>query len=272
MKNQPIQFCKMHGLGNDFVVIDAIHQSIDIKKLPIQPLAHRHLGIGFDQLLAIEPSTCADFSCRIFNSDGSEAEQCGNGLRCVTRFVHEQGLIKQPSLAIETKAGIFSATILDYDHIQIAMGIPSWQSQKTYVIALKEHTPVSATVVSVGNPHAIVRVPALNNIPITHLGMEISTHPLFPFGTNVGFVEVIQPNHIRLRTYERGSGETYACGSNACAAVVAGISNQWLAHRVEVEFQYGSLQIEWAGESHPVIMQGPATLSFSGEFIVPPRK
>ncbi|OGT45970.1 MAG: diaminopimelate epimerase [Gammaproteobacteria bacterium RIFCSPHIGHO2_12_FULL_41_20] len=265
MIKTPIQFYKMHGLGNDFVVINTIHQPIDISSLPIQQIAHRQLGIGFDQLLLIEASHRADFFCRIFNSDGSEATQCGNGLRCIARLVHEQGLHTSSALTVETHSGIFNITILDYQHIQITMGIPQLQ-QNSWNIPLKNHPPLVATVLNLGNPHAIIRVPALATTPTHLLGKEISTHALFPQGINVGFMEIIQPNHIRLCTFERGAGETYACGSNASAAVAAGIINRWLENKVTVEYPYGTLEVEWPGGTHPMVMQGPAEYSFSGIF------
>jgi diaminopimelate epimerase len=269
-----IHFRKMHGLGNDFVVINAISQAIDLQKLGIPQLADRHLGIGFDQLLLIETSQHADFSCRIFNADGSEAEQCGNGVRCIARFIHEEHLSPNTSLTLETKAGISKIEIDTYDKIKVTMGLPKFEHHE--IPFLIEHSAnmfeladVAAdqlTVLSMGNPHTIVQVPSVDQYPVADVGAQMATHPAFPDGTNTGFVEVINRQHIRLRTVERGSGETFACGSNACAAVVAGIKNGWLDNIVTVELKYGNLTIEWQGGNNAVLMTGPAASVFSGFF------
>lgn len=270
---QDVLFRKMHGLGNDFVVIHALDHPLNIKKYNIQLLADRHLGIGFDQLLLVERSTEADFSCRIFNADGSEAEQCGNGVRCVARFIHEEKLSPNKTIMLATKAGILKIVIEDYDHIQVTMGLPKFEpseipfliehSANMYEIA--DASPDQLTVLSMGNPHAILQVPSVDNCPVADIGAKISSHPAFPAGTNTGFVEVINRNTIRLRTFERGSGETFSCGSNACAAVVAGIKNGWLDNKVTVQVTYGSLIVEWQGEQNPVIMTGPAASVFTGK-------
>ncbi len=253
----------MHGLGNDFVVINAIDQIFDLQQLPIQELADRYRGIGFDQLLILEPSKSADFYCRIFNSDGSEAEQCGNGLRCVARFIQEQGLNLNKELKLETKAGIYPVTIEDFDHIRVTMGAP--EIKEPLVELRLKHDSIAISVLSVGNPHAIAKVPSFEAISTEKLGAEISTHKHFPQGANVGFMHVLNHQHIKLRTFERGAGLTNACGSNACAATVAGIVNGWLDKQVNVEFRYGSLRIEWEGGAEPIHMTGPATHVYSGE-------
>lgn len=252
----------MHGLGNDFVVIDSISQQIDIVDLPIQKLSNRMTGIGFDQLLLIAPSHDADFSCRFFNADGSEAEQCGNGVRCAARYFHEKKLSAKKSLLIETIAGIIPANIFDYQHIEVKLGIPSFDKNKILELQNKQY---EMTVLSLGNPHAILGVNSVNLYPINEIGSQISTHPAFPSGVNVGFMEVIDPQHIVLRTYERGVGKTFACGSNACAAVAAGIINKQLKNKVIVELELGQLQIEWQGDGHSVVMTGPAETVFEGE-------
>jgi diaminopimelate epimerase len=239
----PLHFTKMHGLGNDFVVINAINQTFDAASCPIMRMADRHLGIGFDQLLVIEPSTEADFFCRIYNADGSEAEQCGNGLRCIARYLHEEKLHVDASLRIQTKAGIFPIHIHDYQHIAVTMGAPTIISTD----------PVSFSMISVGNPHAILKVDSVDQIPDASMPEA-----------NVGFMEVISRERIRLRTIERGAGETHACGSNACAAVVSGMMNGWLGSSVTVEFRYGTLIIEWEGDDHPIRMSGPAASVFVG--------
>lgn len=263
---KPLIFTKMHGLGNDFVIINTLNQTVDINKLAIAKLADRHRGIGFDQLILIEPSKQATFFCRIYNADGTEAEQCGNGLRCVARLLHEEKWHTSPSFNLETKAGIFPLTIKDYDNIQIAMGTPQIQEKLTK-LTIAAH-PISLSILSLGNPHAIVKIESVDRIAADQLGTAISEHPHFTAGANVGFMQIINPNHVRLRTYERGAGETFACGSNACAAAVAGIANGWLQDRVEVSFKHGSLIIEWQGENHPIYMTGPAARVFSGELVL----
>lgn len=262
-----IPFTKMHGLGNDFVIINTLKYPISAKNLSIKQLSHRYLGIGFDQLLLLGSSSTADFSCQIFNADGSEAEQCGNGMRCIARFVHEEQLTSNKLLSIETKSGIVNATIHDYDHIQVSMGIPRIDSQKTTceIDGAIDRTTIEMTTLSIGNPHAIVQVTSIEHCDISTLGPKISTHTLFSKGTNVGFMEIANRQRIRLRTYERGVGETFACGSNACAAVVAGIVNGSLDSCVIVELAFGNLLIEWKDNQAPVLMTGPASRVFDGE-------
>ena len=263
-----IRFTKMHGLGNDFVIINALDQALTLPSLPIKQLADRHRGIGFDQLLIIESSQQADFFCRIFNADGSEAEQCGNGLRCIARFIHETGLHAQTMLRIETKAGIFPIFIQDYDHIRVTLEAPHIQ-EKLIALPLKEYQPaIPLSILSTGNPHAIVKMESLDQGLVNQLAPEIATHTLFPQGVNVGFMQVLDRHHVRLRTFERGVGETYACGSNACAAACAGIANHWLQHEVTVEFRFGSLLVEWQGEHHPIHLTGPAAHVYSGEIAI----
>jgi diaminopimelate epimerase len=255
-----IEFTKMHGLGNDFMVINTLKQPItNIDSAFIKRLSHRLLGIGFDQLLLLGRSNQADFSCRIYNADGSEAEQCGNGMRCIARFVHEENLCGHNTPSIETKAGVVSAMISDYDHIQIAMGIP-WVNTERISFRTNE-----MTVVSIGNPHAILVVPSILDCKMNEEGHAIATHSAFPNGANVGFMEIASRQHIRLRTYERGVGETVACGSNSCAAVVAGITNGLLDREVRVELPFGDLSISWNNPESQVMMTGPASRVFNGK-------
>lgn len=263
--DQFIRFTKMHGLGNDFVIINATKNQLDVSKLPIQKLSNRHVGIGFDQLLVLEPSTKADFFCRIFNADASEAEQCGNGLRCLARYIHESGLRQQTSLTLETKAGVFPIQIEDYDRIRVTLATPELKPQQIeFASKLSPHTlPVS--ILSMGNPHAIVKVDSME-IPAHEIGLEIAALPFFSNGANVGFMQIMDHHHIRLRTFERGVGETFACGSNACAAAIVGMMNGWLQTKVDVQFHYGSLSIEWQGKDAPIHMIGPAAFVYSGEF------
>lgn len=265
MKKAPIHFTKMHGLGNDFIIINALDQQVDTTQLAIKQLANRHIGIGFDQLLIIEPSCQADYFCRIYNADGTEAEQCGNGLRCIARFLHEEAISQQADFRIETKAGIFPISIDNYERISVTVGIPEIKEKLTQLDVNIYPEKLNVSVLSLGNPHAIVKVDEIDTIMPNVLGPAIAAHSIFPNGVNVGFMQVINPHHIRLRTFERGAGETCACGSNASAAVVAGRINGWLQDHVEVEFQYGKLAVEWQGAKTPIKMTGPATRVFSGK-------
>lgn len=263
-----IRFSKMHGIGNDFVIIDAIHQTVPLNTLQqsIATLADRHLGIGFDQILLIEPAEKADFFCRIFNSDGSEATQCGNGLRCVARFVYEKGYTSKRIFHLATKAGIYALQLQDEHLIKMTMGIPA-VIKNTLSLEVNTVQPQSLTmsILSVGNLHAILKVDASNDGLAATLGPAISTHTYFPNGVNVGFMQIMNPHHIRLRTFERGAGLTHACGSNACAAAATGMIHGWLTHPVKVEYTCGSLLIDWQGEGHPIHLTGPATLVFDGK-------
>lgn len=258
---KPIQFYKMHGLGNDFVVIDGVSQTIVPQHIPIKKFAHRHSGIGFDQLLLVQPSKIADFACRIFNSDGSEAEQCGNGMRCVARFIHEMNLSPKKTLTIETLSGVVATTLHDFLHIDVDMGLPKIEENRS--IKCNDQS-FDLAILSMGNPHAILQVPSIKDYPVATIGALISTHPAFSHGTNVGFMEIVNRSQIRLRTFERGSGETLACGSNSCAAVVAGIENNLLDPNVKVELALGHLDIAWPSKTSSVMMSGPAEKVFEG--------
>jgi len=256
----------MHGLGNDVVIINAMNQPFDLSQSMISRLANRHIGIGFDQLLTIEPSQSADFFCRIYNADGSEALQCGNGLRCVARFIQEEGLHTESTFRLETKAGMYPLDIKDYDRIRISMGAPQIRDNLVELRISDDSNLIPISILSVGNPHAIVKVTSIDDSILTDkLGPQLSTHSYFPGGVNIGFMQIINHHRIRLRTFERGVGETYACGSNACAAAVVGITNGWLHHYVSVEFHYGSLLIEWDGKDQPIYMTGPASRVYTGK-------
>lgn len=265
----------MHGLGNDFMVIDGTTQSVALKNLPVSRWADRHTGVGFDQLLIVLPSQKADFACVIFNADGTEAEQCGNGMRAIARFIHENALSNKKHLFIETKAGVTEINIDDHTHIHVNMGVPCFEPadipfiadrmRHLYEIPLDDGQPGFAmSVLSMGNPHAILQVASIQTFPVEKVGPVISTHRLFPKGVNVGFMEIVSPRHILLRTYERGAGETLACGSNACAAVVAGIRNQLLEKNVRVALACGDLSVRWENENAAVILSGPAMSVFAG--------
>lgn len=261
-----LRFTKMHGLGNDFIVIDTISQPLDWRSISTASLADRHLGIGCDQLLLIEPSSSADFFCRILNADGSEAEQCGNGLRCVARFLHEKGLHTEAIMRIETIAGIFPIKIKDYDNICVSIPTRVIDLSAMKIALPGLNTEVMGSSLSMGNPHFIIKVPDIQLAATNEVGRAIASHPIFPKGTNVGFMQIKDSGHIYLRTYERGVGETHACGSNACAAVAAGILDGSLSNAVRVDFRYGQLAIEWEGTGKPVRMTGPAALVFEGEY------
>lgn len=260
-------FDKMHALGNDFVVIDGINQIINSELLPLPLLSHRHLGIGFDQLLLLEKSPNADFLCRIFNADGSEAEQCGNGLRCAARFAKNKKLVTTDAFTISTKAGCYSVHISAEDVISVNMGVPNFAPLE--ILKVNDEFPaVEITVLSIGNPHAIFQVTSIEDAPIDTLGPLIATHQAFSRGINVGFMEIIERGRIRLKTFERGVGKTYACGSNACAAVIAGIRNGMLDRKVIVELPYGELLIQWPSATDEINMSGPTTHVFTGELVL----
>lgn len=259
-----IPFTKMHGLGNDFVIMDGRHPSFSLDKTCIPQWAHRHLGIGFDQLLVMETATNADFFCRIYNADGSMAEQCGNGLRCLARYIHEEGLHTEKAFTIATSAGIFPVSIEDYDHITLTLSPPVIEKKLCNVNVTEGENP-TFSVINLGNPHAIIRVDNLDLVKPEMTVKLISQHGLFPQGVNIGWLKILDRHHIQLRTLERGSGETLACGSNACAAVVAGIANNWLSNAVQVQLRYGTLDISWPSPGEGINLCGPATRVFSGE-------
>lgn len=274
-----IQFSKMHGLGNDFMVIDAVTQNIDITTLDIRALADRRKGIGFDQLLLVENSESGtvDFRYRIFNADGSEVEQCGNGARCFARFVHDKGLSNKNPLIVETSSGIISLALVENNEVLVDMGLPIFKAANIPVNAeLREHNQLNLsldteegsatfTVLSMGNPHAVLEVSEFDDIKIYQIGYALQNHSAFPSQVNVGFMQILDKNTINLRVFERGVGETLACGTGACAAVVAGILQHKLNAKVEVSLPGGKLNIEWQGEGHPVLMQGDACLVYNGE-------
>ena len=270
-----IHFTKMHGLGNDFVVIDAINQTVNLNPELIRNWADRHFGIGFDQLLLVEKpvSTHADFKYRIFNADGSEVAQCGNGARCFARFVINKGLTDKNELTVDTNAGQLGLFLGENNLITVDMGIPrhapadipmqAEQESKFYTVSIND-TEKAFGAVSLGNPHAVIQVNDVKTAPVNELGSLLENHLIFPERVNVGFMQIIDRNHIRLRVYERGAAETLACGSGACAAVVVGIEQNLLDHEVRVELPGGELTISWAGRGMPVLMTGPAVAIFDG--------
>lgn len=272
-----INFTKMHGLGNDFVVVDLISQAIKLSTEHIRKLADRHFGIGFDQLLIVEPpiDEALDFHYRIFNADGSEVENCGNGARCFAQFVKENGLTNKNELRVSTAGGPLTLIIEKNGLITVDMGKPklSPQSlpflvetqQKQYTITVNGQD-YSIAAVSMGNPHCVLEVDAIEHADVQGIGPHICHHPLFPKQVNVGFMQIVDDRFIRLRVFERGVGETLACGTGACAAVVAGIQSGKLQNKVKVRLPGGNLHIRWSGdENDSVKMTGPAVTVFEGQ-------
>ena len=271
-----MNFTKMHGLGNDFVVIDAINQAISLSEQQIRKLADRNFGIGFDQLLMVDqPMTAnADFKYRIFNADGSEVAQCGNGARCFARFVRDKGLTDKDEVVVDTDAG---QLVLRFDGeglITVNMGIPRHAPQQIPLLADAEAVsyvaPLSSgevkfSAVSMGNPHAVILVDDVDTAPVAVVGAEMESHPLFPQRANIGFMQIINRQQVKLRVYERGAAETLACGSGACAAVVAGIELGLLDQLVQVSLPGGDLKINWQGRGQPVLMTGPAVSVYEGQ-------
>lgn len=271
-----LPFTKMQGLGNDFVVLDGVRQPLNLSSADYQRLADRHFGIGCDQILLVEPAQnpAADFRYRIFNADGSEVEQCGNGARCFVRFVHDQGLTDQTEIAVETAKGLIYPRLQADGQVQVNMGPPRFEPTDIPFVAVAaaiSHTldvgeqAYSFSVLSMGNPHAVLVVQDLDTAPVATLGSLVENHPRFPARVNVGFMQVLAPDHIRLRVFERGAGETLACGTGACAAVVAGIRRGLLGPQVRVQTRGGELHIAWAGQNEPVWMTGPAVTVFHGQ-------
>ncbi len=268
-------FSKMHGLGNDFMVVDGVTQNVFFTPESIQRLASRHRGVGFDQLLLVEPpyDPDLDFHYRIFNADGSEVAMCGNGARCFARFVSLKKLTDKKEIHVSTAKGKLELTLLDNEQVRVNMGEPVWQPnkipfnankfEKNYILRTEIKT-VLCGVVSMGNPHCVVMVDNLAKMAINELGQALENHERFPEKTNVGFMQVLNPHHIKLRVYERGCGETQACGSGACAAVAVGIMQGTLASKVQVDLPGGSLHIEWQGEGKPLYMTGDATFVYDG--------
>jgi diaminopimelate epimerase len=277
-----LSFTKMHGLGNDFVVLDGIHQKLDLTQAQWKALADRHFGIGADQILIVEkPQGDADFRYRIFNSDGGEVEQCGNGARCFVRFVHDKGLTAKRAIRVETLGGLIEPRLEDDGMVTVDMGVPQFAPDSLPFEAraaekaeeahgywlLAGSAKVQVGIVSMGNPHAVQVVADVDTAPVATQGPLIEGHAAFPKRVNAGFMQVLSPTHIRLRVYERGAGETLACGTGACAAVATGIERGLLARDtpVQVDTRGGALSIRWAGPGTPVLMTGPAVTVFEGE-------
>jgi diaminopimelate epimerase len=276
MAGVELHFTKMHGLGNDFVVLDGINQQVDLTPAQIRKIADRHFGVGCDQLLLVESyeGEDADFRYRIFNADGGEVEQCGNGARCFARFVYDQGLTQKNTIPVMTAGGRIVLQIQADGQVKVNMGVPELEPARIPLISVQRQTlynleaegeSVALAAVSMGNPHAVLQVPDVDTAPVARLGAILESHEAFPKRVNVGFMQVVGRDRIRLRVFERGAGETLACGTGACAAVVAGRLQGLLEGGVvRVELRGGNLQIQWQGEGLPVWMIGPAETVFRG--------
>jgi diaminopimelate epimerase len=275
-----LAFTKMHGLGNDFVMIDAVRQDIQLTEAQVRYLADRNFGVGCDQLLVVEPAQApgVDFRYRIFNADGGEVEQCGNGARCFARFVFDQGLTDKREIRVETKKGIITPRLEADGTVTVDMGVPVLNPADVPFVSDSEAwvqpldvggTVVAITAVSMGNPHAVQVVADVDAAPVAVQGPLIEHHTRFPARVNAGFLQVVDEHRVRLRVFERGAGETLACGTGACAAVVAGILRELVVSPVTVETRGGELTIAWDGIGTPVMMTGPAVTVFSGTLTLP---
>jgi diaminopimelate epimerase len=258
-----LAFTKMQGAGNDFVVLDCTREPFALSTPQLKKIAHRQFGIGADQILVVEPAQAAgaDFRYRIFNADGGEVEQCGNGARCFVKFVHAKRLTEKPEIVVETLGGMIRPRLEPDGEVSVDMGTPTRPVQERLNVNCR---PVEISVVNIGNPHAVQLVPDVASAPVTTQGPLIELHPRFPNRVNAGSMQVFDRHRIALRVWERGAGETLACGSGACAAAVAGIARGLLDSPVEVQTRGGTLTIAWAGGDNPVQMKGPATTVFEG--------
>ncbi len=271
-----VKFTKMHGLGNDFMVVDLISQHAHFRPEQVRKLADRNFGIGFDQMLLVEPPgrPDVDFRYRIFNADGSEVEQCGNGARCFAKFVRDNRLTGKKNIRVETKSGMIELVVNKDGLITVDMGVPRLEpaeipinfSERSllYPLQIADRTYELAAV-SMGNPHGVLLVDDINRAPVNKLGRVLESHEMFPERANIGFLQVIHRRFAKLRVFERGVGETLACGTGACAAMVAGHLQGLLDQKVEIKLPGGNLKVSWAGEGHSVMMTGPATRVFDGQ-------
>lgn len=275
-----LRFTKMQGVGNDFVVIDAVRQQVSLDPDTVRGIADRHFGVGCDQMLVIEPARTAgtDFFYRIFNASGEEVEHCGNGARCFLRFVRDQGLTDKTEIRVETQNGVIVPRLAANGEVTVDMGPPIFEPARIPFLAdaaavthLLEvaGAAVQISALSMGNPHAVQIVDDVECAPVAKQGPLIEAHARFPRRVNAGFMQVVDRQHVRLRVYERGAGETLACGTGACAAVVAGIRRGLLDSPVRVDTRGGALTIAWQGEGAPVLMTGPAETVFEGEITLP---
>ena len=270
-----MKFTKMHGLGNDFVVIDAVTQNVRITASMVRRLADRKTGIGCDQVLVIEPPSAVDidFNYRIFNCDGAEVEQCGNGARCLARFVHDRQLTGKKSIQVQTSNRVMTLNLINKNLVAVDMGVPeldppaipfqATEAASLYDIDVNGQVQRIAAV-SMGNPHAVLTVADINTATVAELGAALESHERFPNRVNVGFMQIVDRSEIKLRVFERGVGETDACGSGACAAAVAAIQQELVDSPVTVHLTRGPLKIDWKGGGSPLIMSGPAKTVFHG--------
>lgn len=283
-----LPFAKMHGLGNDFMVLDLVSHSVSLTPDRIQQWADRHTGVGFDQLLIVAPPEDpeVDFRYQIFNADGTEAEQCGNGARCVAKFVADSGMSIRPGIRLQTNNGQIEATVHDDGLVEVDMGAPALEaqtipcnpahsvSQRTleeaclYTLEDADGGSHELAATSMGNPHGVLQVRDIASTAVDEIGPALTNHPFFPERANIGFCQVVDPGFIRLRVFERGVGETRACGTGACAAVVCGRLQGLLEEKVKVSLPGGKVRIRWQGPGSPVRMTGPATLVYQGQISI----
>ena len=274
-----IEFTKMHGLGNDFMVINQVTQNAELSADQIRRWADRHTGVGFDQLLLVSPpsSPDVDFSYRIFNADGSEVEQCGNGARCFARFVFDKKLTNKNLIPVETCTGRIQLKLEQNGLVTVDMGAPIFEpdriplqaeSRQTLYKFAVDHDIVELACVSMGNPHGVLQVHNVDTAPVEKLGPKLEAHARFPNKANIGFCQVVDRDNLRLRVFERGVGETQACGTGACAAAVVNIAAGRVNNKVNVTLPGGTLQIQWQGEGQPVFMTGPATTVYEGTITI----
>ena len=260
-----LAFAKMHGAGNDFVVLDFTNREFALPSEVLRKIANRNLGIGCDQLLVVEKARApsADFRYRIFNADGGEVEQCGNGARCFVKFVRAKGLTAKREIRVETLGGLIVPRVEDDDEVSVDMGPPGMESLQEKISV--DGQVLEVAVLSMGNPHAVQEVEDVDTAPVGTQGPRLERHPRFPNRVNAGYMQVLDRHRIRLRVWERGAGETLSCGTGACAAVVSGISRKVLDSPVRVETRGGALTISWAGGDNAVWMKGPAEIVFEGQ-------
>ena len=276
-----LRFAKMHGIGNDFMVLDLVTQNVELTADRIKRWSDRRTGVGFDQLLAVMPPSdpTADFRYRIFNRDGTQAEQCGNGARCFAKFVRDHGLSVKQGLTLETSSGLVRTRMLEDDRVEVEMGVPGLEPgdvpfrpelAEALADGVRYRLPVAdrevvVAPVSIGNPHAVIEIDDIVNAPVKRVGMLVQASEAFPEGVNVGFLQIVEPDFARLRVFERGAGETRACGSGACAAMVVGRLTGQLESRVMVSLRGGEVQLRWPGEGESVTMTGPAAQIYEGQ-------
>jgi len=271
-----LKFTKMHGLGNDFVVLDRVNQTIELTSDQMRFLADRHFGVGCDQILLVESSEKedVDFSYRIFNADGGEVEQCGNGARCFARFVLDNNLTDKEQIAVETNSGIIILEVVKDNWVRVNMGVPVLEPEAIPIVANEKAKSYALSIgdqrikfgaVSMGNPHAVLRVDSVKDAAVDQLGSQLEPHPFFPQRANIGFLEIENRSNAKLRVFERGVGETLACGTGACAAMVVGHLWNEFDDSVIMTLPGGDLQIDWKGEGEPVYLSGPADFVFTGE-------